>query len=76
MADLRRGAAMRTSTTSDFGVGTISRMSIGGPMVGAIDLFKANHSLLGGPVELEVEMRSEFQIGQFSKLGNRLDVTT
>ena len=50
-----------------------TRMSIGGPMVGAIGLFEANHSPLGGPVEREVDMRSEFQIGQFSTLGDRLD---
>ena len=42
-------------------------------MVGAIDLFEADHSLLGRPVQRQVDMRGEFQIGQFSTLGDRLD---
>ena len=49
-------------------------MSIGRPVVGAIgDLFEADHSLLHRPVEREVDMRGEFQIGQFSTLGDRFD---
>ena len=39
-------------------------------MVGAIDLLEADHSLLGRPVQRQVDMRGEFQIGQFSTLGN------
>ena len=42
-------------------------------MVGAIGLFEADHSLLGRPVQRQVDMRGEFQIGQFSTLGDRLD---
>ena len=42
-------------------------------MVGAIGLFEVDHSLLGRPVERQVDMRGEFQIGQFSTLGDRLD---
>ena len=42
-------------------------------MVGAIDLFEADHSLLGRPVQRQVDMRGEFQIGQFTTLGDRLD---
>jgi hypothetical protein len=38
-------------------------------MVGAIGLFEADHSLLGRPVERQVDMRGEFQVGQFSTLG-------
>ena len=41
-------------------------------MVGAIGLFEADHSLLGHPVQRQVDMRGEFQIGQFSTLGDRL----
>ena len=43
------------------------------PMVGAIDLFEADHLLLDCPVQRQVDMRGEFQIGQFSALGDRLD---
>ena len=42
-------------------------------MVGAIGLFEADHSLRGRPVERKVDTRGEFQIGQFSTLGDRLD---
>jgi len=42
-------------------------------MVGAIGLLEADHSLLGRPVQRQVDMRGEFQIGQFSTLGDRLD---
>ena len=42
-------------------------------MVGAIDLFEADHSLLGRPVQRQVDMRGEFQIDQFSTPGDRLD---
>ena len=42
-------------------------------MVGAIGLFEADHSLLGRPVQRQVDMRGEFQFGQFSTLGDRLD---
>ena len=42
-------------------------------IAGAIGLFEANHPLLSGPVEREVNMRSEFQISQFSTLGDRLN---
>ncbi len=42
-------------------------------MVGAINLFEADHLLLRGPVERQVDMRGEFQIGQFSALGDRLN---
>jgi hypothetical protein len=42
-------------------------------MVGAIGLFEADYSLLGRPVQRQVDMRGEFQIGQFSTLGDRLD---
>jgi hypothetical protein len=42
-------------------------------MVGEIGLFEADHSLLGRPVQRQVDMRGEFQIGQFSTLGDRLD---
>ena len=42
-------------------------------MVGAIGLPEADHSLLGRPVQRQVDMRGEFQIGQFSTLGDRLD---
>ena len=38
-------------------------------MVEAIDLFEADHSLLGRSVQRQVNMRGEFQIGQFSTLG-------
>jgi hypothetical protein len=41
-------------------------------MVGAIDLFEADYSLLGRPVQRQVDMRCEFQIGQFSTLGDHL----
>ncbi len=36
-------------------------------------LFEADHSLLGRPVQRQFDMRGEFQIGQFSTLGDRLD---
>ena len=42
-------------------------------MVGAIGLFEADRSLLDRPVQRQVDMRGEFQIGQFSTLGGRLD---
>jgi len=42
-------------------------------MIGAIVLLEADHSLLGRPVQRQVDMRGEFQIGQFSTLGDRLD---
>ena len=42
-------------------------------MIGAIVLLEADHSLLGRPVQRQVDMRGEFQIGQFSALGDRLD---
>ena len=38
-----------------------------------IGLFEADHSLLGRPVQRQVDMWGEFQIGQFSTLGDRLD---
>jgi hypothetical protein len=42
-------------------------------MVGAIDLFETDRLLLGRPVQRQVDMRGEFQIGQFSTLGDRFD---
>ena len=42
-------------------------------MVGAIGLLEADHSLLSRPVQRQADMRGEFQIGQFSTLGDRLD---
>ena len=42
-------------------------------MVGAIGLFEADRSLLDRPVQRQVDMRGEFQISQFSTLGDRLD---
>lgn len=49
-------------------------MSVAGPMVGTIGrLFDSDHSLLGRPVEGQVDVRRQFQIGQFSALGDLLD---
>jgi hypothetical protein len=42
-------------------------------MVGAIGLFEADRSILGRPVQRKVDMWGEFQIGQFSTLGDCLD---
>jgi hypothetical protein len=39
----------------------------------SIGLFEADHSLLGRPVERQVDMWGESQIGQFSTLGDCFD---
>src|ERR1700687_3506914 len=46
---------------------------VGSSMVGAIGLLDADTSLLSRPVHRQVDMRGEFQIAQFSTLGDRLD---